>query len=235
MSTVPQKRITIAIDGYSSCGKSTLAKALAEQLNYVFIDSGAMYRGIAWYAIHHQLISTSNQLLIPELIAQLPGIHVSFGPKNKDGVSTVIVNNIDVTEQIRTIEVSSWVSQIAAIKEVRKAMVQLQQKMGENGGVIMDGRDIGSVVFPHAELKLFITASPAIRAQRRYKEMQAKGESVTLEEIAENLAHRDYLDTTRSESPLIQVEDAVVIDNSELNQIAQLEIALNLVFAKLNA
>lgn len=230
-----QKRITIAIDGYSSCGKSTLAKAMAETLEYTFIDSGAMYRGIAWYALNHQLVSKNQQLQINQLIEQLPEINVYFGPKNAQGNSTLFVNETDVTEQIRTIEVSAWVSEVAAIKEVREAMVHLQQKMGKKGGVIMDGRDIGSVVFPHAEIKLFVTATPEIRAERRYQEMKSKGEKVTLSEIEENLAHRDHLDTTRSESPLIQVPDAIVIDTTHLNQKEQLQIALNHVESRLKA
>lgn len=222
------KKITVAIDGYSSCGKSTLAKALAKELHYVFIDSGSMYRGITLYALENKLID-NNTIKTAELITDLPFIDLSFGTMNESGIRPLLLNGRDVSKEIRSLLVSNWVSEIAAIKEVRVALVRQQRALGEKGGVIMDGRDIGTVVFPHAELKLFLTASADVRAQRRFDEMQAKGESGTLEEIKQNLAHRDHLDSTREESPLIQAPDAIVIDNSQLSEEDQLRRALNLV------
>lgn len=229
-----EKKITIAIDGYSSCGKSTLAKAMAQSLEYVFIDSGAMYRGVTLFAQQNGFVQ-NGQLNSLGLIQELKHISISFGVPNENGISPLLLNNLDVSKEIRSLAVSDWVSEVAQLKEVRQKLVREQQKMGEKGGVIMDGRDIGSVVFPNAELKLFITASPEIRTERRYAEMMAKGETVTKEEIRNNLAHRDLLDSTRTESPLIQTDDAIVIDNTHLNQTEQLEFALNLVNEKLHS
>lgn len=223
-----KKRINIAIDGFSACGKSTLAKALAKKLNYVFIDSGAMYRGVTLFAIENNIIQ-GDSIDVEKLIAELTNIVISFGRADNNGNRSLLLNGIDVSEKIRSIAVAQKVSEIAAIKEVRIALVKQQQQIGETGGVIMDGRDIGTVVFPSAELKLFLTADSNIRTQRRFDEMQAKGDATSFEAIAENLAHRDHLDKTRKESPLIQAEDAIVLDNSYLNQEEQLAFVVKLV------
>lgn len=220
------KKITIAIDGWSSCGKSTLAKAMAKELNYIYVDSGAMYRGVALYALKKNLVSTSF-VNVDEIIEVLPEIRLSFSAE--EGKSELLLNGLNVEEEIRTLKVSDVVSEIAKIKEVRTHLVRMQRELGKNGGVVMDGRDIGSVVFPDAELKLFITASPTIRTQRRYDELIAKGEEVTLEEVQRNLQMRDELDANRKESPLIQTKDAIVIDNSDLTPEGQLQRALELV------
>lgn len=223
-----KKRINIAIDGFSACGKSTLAKALAKKLNYVFIDSGAMYRGVTLYAIENNIIQ-GDYIDVEKLVAQLTNINISFGIADSNGNRSLLLNGIDVSEKIRSIAVAQKVSEIAAIKQVRVALVRQQQQIGKSGGVIMDGRDIGTVVFPTAELKLFLTADSNIRSQRRFNEMQAKGDVTSFEAIAENLAHRDHLDKTRKESPLIQAEDAIVLDNSHLNQDEQLAFVMKLV------
>lgn len=223
-----KKRINIAIDGFSACGKSTLAKALAKKLNYVFIDSGAMYRGVTLFAIENNIIQ-GDSIDVEKLIAELTNIFISFGRADNNGNRSLLLNGIDVSEKIRSIAVAQKVSEIAAIKEVRVALVKQQQQIGETGGVIMDGRDIGTVVFPTAELKLFLTADSNIRTQRRFDEMQAKGDATSFEAIAENLAHRDHLDKTRKESPLIQAEDAIVLDNSYMNQEEQLAFVVKLV------
>jgi cytidylate kinase len=223
-----KKKITIAIDGYSSCGKSTLAKALASSLHYVFIDSGAMYRAICLYALNRKLVDHGS-VKTEELITALPNITLAFEkhPGNKE--QSILLNGVDVSGEIRSLEVSQSVSQIATIREVRQKLVHQQQLLGKKGGLVMDGRDIGTVVFPDAELKLFLTASIEIRTQRRYAEMIAKGQDVTIEEVRENLAERDLIDSTRAESPLRKAEDAIVIDNSYLTPKQQLEEALVLV------
>lgn len=223
-----KKRINIAIDGFSACGKSTLAKALAKKLNYVFIDSGAMYRGVTLFAIENNIIQ-GDSIDVEKLVTQLTNIVISFGRADNNGNRSLLLNGIDVSEKIRSIAVAQKVSEIAAIKEVRVALVKQQQQIGETGGVIMDGRDIGTVVFPTAELKLFLTADSNIRTQRRFDEMQAKGDVTSFEAIAENLAHRDHLDKTRKESPLIQAKDAIVLDNSYMNQEEQLAFVVKLV------
>jgi CMP/dCMP kinase len=221
-----QKKINIAIDGYSSCGKSTLAKALAKALNYIFIDSGAMYRAITLHLLNKNFIN-EEKIKVNQIIEELKNIelHFEFNPLTER--PEIYLNNKNVEHEIRTMYVSSNVSKIASIKEVRSKLVQIQQKIGENGGVVMDGRDIGSIVFPNAEVKFFITANPEIRAKRRLLELNDP--KITFEEVLSNLKERDYLDSTRSESPLIQVDDAIVIDNSKLNQEQQLEIALKIV------
>lgn len=226
------KKITIAIDGYSSCGKSTLAKALAKKLNYIFIDSGAMYRGVALYCIQNNL-SVNGEINKPELIKQLKNISLSFYKNEETDKADLLLNNINVEHLIRQIEVANIVSKVASIKEVREKLVLEQQEMGKNGGIIMDGRDIGSVVFPNAELKIFVTAKPEIRVERRYLELISKGEKVSKDEIKNNLEERDYLDTTRSESPLIQSNDAFLLDNSDLNQEEQLNLIYALVLSKM--
>ena len=227
------KKITIAIDGFSSCGKSTLAKALAFELGYVFVDTGAMYRAVTLFCFRNNLINKDfiNQ---QSIIDHLNQIEIHF-ERNKETLKLEIFLNKEVVErEIRSLEISSLVSKVASIKEVRQKLVIEQKKMGEKGGVVMDGRDIGSVVFPHAELKLFVTASPEIRTERRFKELLSTEPNVTREEIRRNLEERDYLDSTRKESPLIQTEDAIVIDNSDINQQEQLELALELVRTRMN-
>ncbi len=220
------KRITIAIDGFSSCGKSTLAKDLAKKLNYTFIDSGAMYRGIALYCLQNNLIQ-NGIVKESELINHLPSIKIHFEFNQKEGKSDLYLNDKNVETAIRTIEVAQVVSKVAAIKEVRQQLVKIQQSFGEDGGIVMDGRDIGTVVFPNAELKIFVTASESIRTERRFLELTAKGDSVTREEVLENLKERDLIDTTREESPLKQAKDAKVLDNSNLNKEEQLKIVLD--------
>ena len=227
------KKITIAIDGFSSCGKSTLAKALAFELGYVFVDTGAMYRAVTLFCFRKGFVSKEsvNQIDISDHLNQIE-IHFE---RNKETLKLEIFLNKEVVErEIRSLEISSLVSKVASIKEVRQKLVVEQKKMGDKGGVVMDGRDIGSVVFPNAELKLFITASSEIRTDRRFKELLSIEPNITREEIRQNLEERDYLDSTRSESPLIQTEDAVVIDNSDINQQEQLELALELVRTRMN-
>ena len=228
-----KKKITIAIDGFSSCGKSTLAKALAFELGYVFVDTGAMYRAVTLFCFRKGFVSKEsvNQNAI---IDHLNQIEIHF-ERNKETLKLEIFLNKEVVErEIRSLEISSLVSKVASIKEVRQKLVVEQKKMGEKGGVVMDGRDIGSVVFPNAELKLFVTASSEIRTERRFKELLSTEPNLTREEIRQNLEERDYLDSTRKESPLIQTEDAVVIDNSDINQQEQLELALELVRTRMN-
>ncbi len=226
-------KITIAIDGFSSCGKSTLAKALAEKLGYIFIDSGAMYRAVALYASQNNWISSThfNQ---DALIQNLKNIQLHFELNSETQKPEIFLNNQNVASEIREITVSSLVSTIASIKEVREKLVAEQREMGEKGGVVMDGRDIGSVVFPQAELKLFVTAQPEIRAQRRFLELQAVNPNITLKEVEKNLSERDEMDSSRTESPLIQTTDAVLLDNSNLTPEEQLEVAYKLALSRLN-
>lgn len=221
-------KITIAIDGYSSCGKSTLAKELAKSLNYVFIDSGAMYRAVALYALNTNCIRKG---IVDEkaMIEALNDIDLQFELNPRTKTPEIILNGMNAEGQIRTPRVAEVVSKVATIKEVREKLVFEQRKMGINGGIVMDGRDIGSVVFPNAELKLFVTASNEIRVDRRYKELIQKGIETSREEVKRNLEQRDLIDSTREESPLIQTDDAIVIDNSELNREEQLAKALELV------
>ena len=221
------KNITIAIDGWSSCGKSTLAKALAKKLSYIYVDSGAMYRGVALYALKKGYLE-DGEVNIKPLLKDLPQIKLSF-IKNTQNSVELLLNGENVESEIRKMEVSNVVSIIAAIKEVREALVEQQREMGKTGGVVMDGRDIGSVVFPNAELKLFVTADPEIRAKRRYDELISKGQEISLKDVRENLENRDRMDTNRVESPLIQTPDAIVVDNSNMNQEQQLAHVLTLV------
>ena len=227
-----KKKITIAIDGFSSCGKSTLAKALANRLDYVFIDTGAMYRAVAFYCFHKGLISNEH-IKKEEIIQSLTEIEIHFEKNEETKKLDVFLNNLNIENKIRTLEISELVSKIASIKEVRQKLVAEQQKMGINGGVVMDGRDIGSVVFPLAELKFFVTASPEVRSERRFLELKPTEPEITKEEVKKNLEERDHLDSTRAESPLIQVDDAILIDNSNLNQEEQLELALKYVQERL--
>ena len=222
-----KKQITIAIDGYSACGKSTLAKDLAKKLSFIFIDSGAMYRGVALYCLQNNLFNADGTPKQVEIIQALKNITLSFQLINDN--NCLILNGKNVEELIRGTEVAAVVSKVATIKEVRVKLVMEQQKMGANGGIVMEGRDIGSVVFPNAEFKLFITASQEIRAQRRFLELKSKGIEAKINEISSNLAERDLMDSSRKESPLIQVADAIVMDNSKLTREEQLDFVLNLI------
>jgi cytidylate kinase len=222
-----KKQITIAIDGYSACGKSTLAKDLAKKLSFIFIDSGAMYRGVALYCLQNNLFDADGTPKQVEIIQALKNITLSFQLINDK--NCMLLNGKNVEELIRGNEVAAVVSKIATIKEVRVKLVMEQQIMGENGGIVMEGRDIGSVVFPNAELKLFITASQEIRARRRFLELKSKGIEAKIESISSNLAERDLMDSSRKESPLIQVADAIVMDNSQLTREEQLDYVLSLV------
>jgi cytidylate kinase len=220
------KKITIAIDGYSSCGKSTLAKALAQKLGYVFIDSGAMYRGVTLFAIQEGIIQ-QGEVNEQKLLSKLNEISLGFKFNPVSQHSDLYLNNINVEHIIRQPEVASYVSKIAAISQVRAKLVHEQQVMGKSGGIVMDGRDIGTVVFPNAEIKFFVTALPEIRAERRFKELREKGNNtISLEEVKSNLILRDELDSTRTESPLIKAEDAFLIDTSTLSREEQLHLAL---------
>lgn len=209
------KKITIAIDGHSSCGKSTMAKDLARRIGYVYIDTGAMYRAVTLFAMRHNLIA-NGQVDAAKLQEEMGNIHISlrFNPETQR--PDTYLNGECVEREIRTMEVSRHVSLIAALPFVRSAMVEMQREMGKEKGVVMDGRDIGTVVFPHAELKIFVTASAEVRAQRRYDELTAKGEKCNYEEILENVKERDHIDSTREISPLRQAEDAIVLDNTHM-------------------
>ncbi len=225
-SGTPSRKITIAIDGHSSCGKSTLAKELAAKIAYVYIDSGAMYRGVALYCLRHDWVSQEH-LDQEKIIAHLPEIELRFVKVADTEKPQLALNGEIVERQIRSMEVSNVVSPVATIKEVRQKLVEEQRAMGNEGGVIMDGRDIGSVVFPKAELKIFLTASPDVRAARRFKEIKATGAEVSIDEIKQNLIERDRIDSTREESPLIKTEDAWILDNSNLSKNEQLNLVLN--------
>ena len=221
-------KITIAIDGFSSTGKSTLAKQLAKHLGYIYVDTGAMYRAVAYFAMQKGFI-TSSSFDKSALIAALPTIQLSFEFNEALGFAEMYLNNENVETQIRTIEVSNYVSKVAEVSEVRAKLVEQQQEMGKNKGIVMDGRDIGTVVFPEAELKIFMTASAATRAQRRFAELQQKGDEVSYEEVLKNVEERDYIDTHRADSPLVIADDAIEIDNSELSKAEQFTIVLDLV------
>lgn len=220
-----QKGISIAIDGYSSCGKSTLAKAMAKQLNYNYLDTGAMYRAVTLYALNHGFFK-DGLLYLDELIAALDEVELHFEVNPHNGKSEIFLNGKNVEGLIRSLDVASKVSEVSAVKEVRKKLQVLQRQIGQNKSVVMDGRDIGTVVMPDAELKIFLTAENTIRIQRRYDELRAQGKDVSFAEIAENLKHRDYIDAHREEDPLRQAEDAIVLDNSSLSEVEQLHIAL---------
>ena len=208
------KKITIAIDGHSSCGKSTMAKALARKVGYVYVDTGAMYRSVTLYALRHDLFREDGSIKTEELETALKDIVIE--QKLVDGKTTTFLNGENVERDIRTLEVSNHVSPVAALPFVRTALVAQQQRMGENGGIVMDGRDIGTVVFPHAELKIFVTASAEVRAQRRYDELKEKGMPADYEDILKNVQERDYIDSHRDVSPLRQADDALLLDNSHM-------------------
>lgn len=227
-----EKKITIAIDGYSSTGKSTFAKNIAKRLGYIFVDTGAMYRAVTLYCIDNGLIGEEGFPDTKEIIRRLPEIKIGFTYNSQTGKSETMLNGVNVEADIRGIEVSRYVSPVSAIPEVRVQMVELQREMGKHGGVVMDGRDIGTVVFPNAELKLFMTADPKVRAIRRFNELKKKGQSVSLQEIEENITHRDYEDSHRAASPLRQAEDAIVLDNSNISPDEQL-VWFDELFAKI--
>ena len=210
------KKIIFAIDGFSSCGKSTFAKAIAARLGYIFIDTGAMYRAVTLYALEHGAI-VDGKVAEDRVVALLPDVNISFRFNAERGASDAYVNGEKVEDKIRSIEVSNMVSHVSSIAQVREKLVAMQQQMGRARGVVMDGRDIGTVVFPDAELKIFMTADAQVRAERRYAELKAKGDNVTMEEILENVISRDKADMTREISPLRQAEDAVVLDNSHMS------------------
>ena len=218
------KKITIAIDGHAACGKSTLAKALASVLNYTFIDSGAMYRAVAYFCLQNHLITEDNVVNIEQLENHLDKIHIEIKASQ-----LIFLNGQNITDAIRTPRVANIVSQVATIKSVRNKLVALQQAMGKSGGIVMDGRDIGTVVFPNAELKIFVTASTEVRTARRLAELQAKGEQIAQDDVKKNLLQRDQLDSTRAESPLKQASDAIVLDTTELSREEQLQWALEAV------
>lgn len=224
------KKITIAIDGFSSCGKSTMAKQLAHEIGYIYIDSGAMYRAVTLMALQHRLITPENIIAQDRLKALVDQCHISFKTNPDTGTPVTFLNGQNVENTIRTMEVSSHVSPIAQIPFVREALVLQQQRMGREKGIVMDGRDIGTTVFPDAEMKVFVTASPEIRAQRRFDELKAKGQAASLEEILRNVKERDYIDSHREVSPLKQAADAVVLDNSHLNREEQLRWLLDLFY-----
>ncbi len=220
------KKITIAIDGFSSTGKSTVAKQLADWLEYLYVDSGAMYRAVTLFAMENNLIS-ENHFDKVKLIEGLPNIHLDFKKSENDNADTYL-NGKNVEREIRTLHVSKFVSPIATIPEVRAKLVEQQQHLGKGGGVVMDGRDIGTVVFPDAELKMFMNASPAHRAQRRYDELTERGDNVTFEEVMANVKERDHIDSHREDSPLRKSADAIEIDNSEMNLHDQFHVILQL-------
>ncbi|MFD2727780.1 (d)CMP kinase [Hyunsoonleella rubra] len=222
------KKITIAIDGYSSTGKSTVAKQIAKHLGYVYVDSGAMYRAITLYAIEEGLISKED-FNKEALIYRLDQIDISFKFNEALGFAETYLNGKNVEKQIRTLEVSSFVSKIAEVSKVREKLVKIQKQLGKDKGVVMDGRDIGTVVFPNAALKIFMTASAEKRAERRYKELVDRGDNITYESVLKNVTERDYIDTHREDSPLVKAEDAIEIDNSDLTLEAQYQKILALV------
>lgn len=217
------KKITIAVDGYSSCGKSTMAKQLAERIGYLYIDSGAMYRAVTLMALRCGLFTDSGEIRTTELQKLLSRTHISFKQNPATKTPDTYLNGEDVEKEIRTMEVSSHVSAISALPEVRSALVAQQQLLGAGKGIIMDGRDIGTTVFPDAEMKVFVTASPEIRAQRRFDELQAKGQEVPYDDVLKNVKERDYIDSHREVSPLRQAADAVVLDNSTMTREEQSE------------
>lgn len=222
------KKITIAIDGFSSTGKSTLAKQLANHLGYVYVDTGAMYRAITLFAMQSGFINTEN-FDKESLTNSLTSVRLQFKYSPELNFAEMYLNNINVEKEIRTIEVSGFVSKVAEITEVRAKLVEQQKEIGQEKGIVMDGRDIGTVVFPDAELKIFMTASATTRAKRRYDELIQKGDIVTFDEVFQNVEERDYIDTHRENSPLVLAEDAIEIDNSHLTREEQFEIVLGLV------
>lgn len=221
------KKIIVAIDGHSSCGKSTMAKSLAAQVGYIYVDTGAMYRAVTLFAMREGLFDAQGQPDAARLEALVPEIEVSFHLDPTTNLPLVCLNGEVVEEEVRTLEVSSHVSSIAALPFVREALTRQQQRMGEEKGIVMDGRDIGTVVFPQAELKVFVTASAEVRAQRRFLELTAKGQTVAFEDILRNVQERDYIDSHREVAPLRQADDALVLDNSEMTREEQMQWLLD--------
>ncbi len=227
------KKITIAIDGFSSTGKSTLAKQVAKELSYVYVDTGAMYRAVTFFAMQNGYIS-KDYFDKETLVNSLPFVELQFKFNPDLGFGEMYLNDINVEKEIRTIEVSNFVSKIAEVSQVRAKLVEQQKSMGIHKGIVMDGRDIGTVVFPDAELKIFMTASPEVRARRRFDELAEKGQSVTFEEVLKNVQERDYIDTHREDSPLVKAKDAIEIDNSSLTREEQFQKVLELVEEVIN-
>lgn len=226
---IVNKKIIIAIDGFSSTGKSTIAKQIARQLGYIYVDTGAMYRAVTLYAMQHHLID-SHHFDVEKLVSLLAKIKLHFVFNPDLGFGEMYLNDRNVEAEIRTIEVSGFVSRVAEISQVRAKLVEQQQEMGKDKGIVMDGRDIGTVVFPDAELKIFMTASATTRAQRRFEELREKGQAVTFDEVLQNVEERDYIDTHREDSPLRKASDAIEIDNSHLSREEQLDKVLQLVY-----
>lgn len=227
-------KIIIAIDGFSSCGKSTMAKSLARELGYIYIDSGAMYRAVTLYALRNNWIPDGKPN-VNAIISGIESINITFRFDPATEKNTTFMNGENIEEEIRRLEVSENVSPVSTIKEVRQAMVKLQKQMGANKGIVMDGRDIGTVVFPEAELKIFMTAGPEIRAQRRFLELSNKGQTVSMEEIRQNINQRDYIDQNREESPLRKANDAIVLDNSFLSPEQQLQWTIQQAKARIDS
>lgn len=228
------KKITIAIDGFSSTGKSTLAKQLAKHLGYVYVDTGAMYRAVTYFAMQNGYI-TKDYFDKQTLINSLSSIKLHFEFNQELGFAEMYLNNTNIEKEIRTLEVSNLVSLVAEVSEVRAKLVEQQQEMGKGKGIVMDGRDIGTVVFPRAELKVFMTASPETRAQRRFDELKAKGQEVSFEEVLKNVEQRDYIDTHRDDSPLTKADGAIEIDNSHLTKEEQFTVVLEMVDQVINS
>lgn len=228
------KKITIAIDGFSSTGKSTLAKQLAKELGYAYVDTGAMYRAVTYFAMKNNWVSETN-LNAVEVVQNLSNINLEFRFNQQLGFAEMYLNQVNIENEIRTIEVSRCVSKIAEISEVRAMLVKQQQQMGMNKAVVMDGRDIGTVVFPNAELKLFMTASANTRAQRRFDELVEKGQMITFDEVLQNVQERDYIDTHRDDSPLVKAIDAIEIDNSSMSKDEQFNLVFVMAKEKLNS
>lgn len=227
------KHITIAIDGFSSTGKSTIAKQIANTLGYVYVDSGAMYRAVTYFAMQNDLI-TSETFKKEDLIKRLPEVNVSFKFNEALGFAEVYLNGVNIEKNIRTLAVSNLVSTVAAVPEVRAELVKIQKSIAANKGVVMDGRDIGTVVFPNAELKIFMTATADTRALRRYNELKERGEDIAFEDVLKNVQKRDHLDSTRADSPLFKADDAIEIDNSNATIEEQIDYILNLVSERVN-
>lgn len=225
MNQLDAKKIVIAIDGHSSCGKSTVAKELAKKLGYIYLDSGAMYRAVTLYALRNDL-AANGKVDEKGLTAQLGKINIEFRLNHKTGMNDTYLNGENVEDEIRQLPVANHVSPVATIPEVRHELVKMQQAMGKNKGIVMDGRDIGTVVFPNAELKIFMTARPEVRAHRRFDELTAKGVQVDYDEILKNVKERDYIDSNRATSPLKQADDALILDNSDITREEQMEWAL---------
>ncbi len=227
-------KIIIAIDGFSSCGKSTMAKSLARELGYIYIDSGAMYRAVTLYALRNNWIPDGKPN-VNAIISGIESINITFRFDPATEKNTTFMNGENIEEEIRRLEVSENVSPVSTIKEVRQAMVKFQKQMGAKKGIVMDGRDIGTVVFPEAELKIFMTADPEIRAQRRFLELSNKGQTVSMEEIRQNINQRDYIDQNREESPLKKADDAIVLDNSFLSPEEQLQWTIQQAKARIDS